>query len=143
MNIFIRAAQIKDSNFITKLSDELGYKTTNDKTIKRLSEILTSKNDCVFVAYDEDMAVGWIHGFYSLRVESDSFVEIGGLVVDKNYRKNGIGKMLIGEVLKWTHLKNIIKIRVRSNTIRTETHKFYRNFGFKEIKDQKIFDLDI
>jgi predicted N-acetyltransferase YhbS len=143
MEILIRAAQIKDSEFIANLSDQLGYKTTNDKIVERLLETSKSEDNCVFVACDGDIVTGWIHAFRSLRIESDSFVEIGGLVVDKDYRKRGIGKMLIDEVIEWAQLKKIIKLRVRSNTIRIATHEFYKNFGFKEIKDQKIFDLDL
>lgn len=92
MKILIKPAQIKDSEFITKLSDQLGYTTTNDKIIKRLSEILARADNCAFVACDGDIVAGWIHAFCSLRIESDPFAEIGGLVVDSDYRKRELVK---------------------------------------------------
>ncbi len=51
--------------------------------------------------------------------------------------------MLTAEVIKWTQFKGINKLKVRTNSIRIETHEFYRNLGFKEIKEQKIFDLNL
>jgi len=141
MKIFIRAAHLEDSEFIANLSDQLGYKNTIENTLSRLTELLLSKNDCVFVACDENILVGWIHAFKSLKVESDPFIEIGGLVVDVDYRKKGIAKLLINEVISWSQSKNIAKLRMRSNSIRIETHEFYRHLGFKELKTQKVFDL--
>lgn len=143
MNILIRPSQLTDSEFITNLSDQLGYKTANDKILKRLVELSQNADNRVFVASYNNSIVGWIHACYCLRVESDAFVEIGGLVVEKDHRKKGIAKMLIDEVISWAKSKEINKLRVRSNTIRKETHAYYLNLGFKEIKEQKIFDLEV
>ncbi|MBI2280889.1 MAG: GNAT family N-acetyltransferase, partial [Bacteroidetes bacterium] len=95
MSTSTRIARINDVEYITELSCQLGYETTREKTRQRLTEILNHTDNCVFVAVNDAKVIGWIHGFYSLRVESESFVEIGGLVVDKIYQKKGIGKLLI------------------------------------------------
>lgn len=139
MSTSIRIATINDVEYITELSCQLGYETTREKTQQRLTEILNNTDNCVFVAVNDAKVIGWIHGFYSLRVESESFVEIGGLVVDKNYRNKGIGKLLIETVCEWSILKKCRNIRVRSNTIRKETHQFYKNMDFIELKEQKVF----
>lgn len=97
----------------------------------------------MYVIADDETVIGWIHGFYSLRVESDAFVEIGGLVIDERYRRKGVGKMLVNEVIEWSRRMNIHKIRVRSNAIRTDAHTFYESIGFTETKEQKIFDLNL
>ena len=143
MNVIIRPVQLIDSEFIANLADQLGYKTTNNKILKRLIELSQNADNHVFVACGDNIIVGWIHGCYCLRVESDAFVEIGGLVVDKDHRKKGIAKMLIDEVISWAKSKGINKLRVRSNIKRKETHEYYLHLGFKEIKEQRIFDLDI
>jgi N-acetylglutamate synthase-like GNAT family acetyltransferase len=143
MKLFVRAADIKDSEYITKLSNQLGYETTNEKIQKRLADISNNDDNCIFVIVDNENIIGWIHGFHSLRVESDSFIEIGGLVVDENYRRKGLGKMLIKKIIEWSHFKKSNKIKVRCNTLRKETHAFYNNIGFIEIKEQKIFDMKL
>lgn len=95
MHLFIRVADLKDAEPINKLSIQLGYATTDEQIQTRLKEILNHPDNCVFVAVENENIAGWIHGFYSLRIESASFVEIGGLVVDKNYQRNGAGQMLV------------------------------------------------
>jgi len=143
MEFFLRQAELNDVEFISKLSNQLGYETTIEKMHKRLSEILNNTDNCIYVCVDNENVVGWVHGFYSLRVESDSFVEIGGLVVDENYRRNGIGKILVEKVIEWARTRKSTKIRVRCNTVRKETHIFYNRIGFNETKEQKIFDMKL
>lgn len=143
MEFFLRQAELNDVEFISKLSNQLGYKTTIEKIHNRLLEILNNTDHCIYVCVGNENVIGWIHGFYSLRVESDSFVEIGGLVVDENYRRNGIGKILVEKVIEWANSKNSTKIRVRCNAVRKETHIFYSKIGFNETKEQKIFDMKL
>lgn len=107
----------------------------------RLTEILKNADHCVYVVTDNENIMGWIHGCYSLRVESDPFVEIGGLVVDENYRKQGLGKMLVEKIKEWSKSKETLQIRVRCNTLRKASHAFYNSIGFIEKKEQKIFDI--
>lgn len=140
MEITIRNAEIKDSKSITELSNELGYETLNIDIQNRLNRILENPDNCVYVAIKKGKVVGWIHGFYSMRVESNFFVEIGGLVVNENFRKNGIGKKLVDKVIEWTYLHKCDKVRVRCNVVRKESHRFYENIGFEINKEQKIFD---
>ncbi|MEJ0082146.1 MAG: hypothetical protein WDM78_14665 [Puia sp.] len=51
-----------------------------------MQEIRNNSDHVIYVLLNEDQMIGWIHGIYSLRVESDPFVEIGGLVVDNIFR---------------------------------------------------------
>ena len=140
MEITIRDAEINDSESITELSNQLGYKTLNAEVQNRLQTILEHPDNCVYVALKSGKVVGWIHGFYALRVESDFFVEIGGLVVHEEFRQNGIGKKLVIKLMEWSALKNCEKIRVRCNVIRKESHKFYEKMGFEIDKEQKVFN---
>ena len=105
-----------------------------------LSSNFMRVHNCVYVACINENIVGWIHGFYSMRVESEFFVEIGGLVIEKRFRKIGIGKKLVEKVTEWAELKNCRKVRVRCNLLRTESHEFYQKIGFEMNKIQKIFD---
>jgi GNAT superfamily N-acetyltransferase len=139
----IRNAEVKDAATIALLSGQLGYQTTDLLIRDRLRVILANNDNCVFVAEEDEKVVGWIHGFYSLRVESEFFVEIAGLVVDENYRRKGIGKILIEEVIIWTKSKKCVSIRVRCNVKRIASHQFYHELGFDLNKEQKIFDKRI
>ena len=140
MPIYIRIAEINDSKAITELSNQLGYKTQNSNIKNRLKNILKNTDNCVYIAIKNETVIGWIHGFYSLRIESGFFVEIGGLIVDGNFRKQGVGKKLVDKIIEWSKSKNCSKIRVRCNVIRKESHLFYKNIGFNINKEQTIFD---
>ncbi|NQY93459.1 MAG: GNAT family N-acetyltransferase, partial [Campylobacteraceae bacterium] len=83
---------------------------------------------------------GWIHFFIANRVASESFVEIGGLVVDSSVRREGIGKSLVEFVKHWA-IKNKYKVKVRCNTKREETHIFYDSLGFENKKTQHVFQV--
>lgn len=141
MDVLIRAATDTDAAFISGLCDQLGYECLPAETEKRLQYVLQDTHSCIFVAVVNEKLVGWIHGFYTVRVESDPFTEIGGLVVDKDYRRKNIGKLLVDKIVEWAHIREYKQVRVRCNALRTESHQFYLSLGFVETKQQKIFSL--
>ena len=143
MDPLLRNAELNDSERIAELSGQLGYNTTGETMLKRLSGLLNNPNHAVFVATIDQHDIGWIHGFYSLTVESDPLVEIAGLVIDEQHRGKGIGQLLVNEVIAWGHTRAVSKIRVRSRIIRKEAHLFYQRLGFTEVKEQKVFDLPL
>ena len=139
LKITIRSAQKKDSSVIAKLSSQLGYPSVATQIQKRLRKIFSHPDTIVLVAHADQKIVGWIHLFINLRIESDTFAEIGGLVVDEKYRSHGIGKLLTQEAEKRAKERGLKKLRVRSNVIREYAHRFYLNLGYKEEKIQKVF----
>ena len=143
MPFSIREALLTDAATIATLSGQLGYTTTAEKTEARLLQLLNNDHHCVYVMLNNDTVVGWIHGFYSITVEYDPCIEIGGLVIDESHRRKGIGQMLVNKVVEWARTKNMNRIRVRSQVIRKEAHSFYLGLGFTPIKEQKVFDLII
>ena len=143
MKIAVREITGLDSPAVTGLTAQLGYETTATATANLIAEILNSKNDLVLVAEADKQVVGWIHAFYAVRLESGRFVEIGGLVIDEQHRGRGIGKILIEAVKVWSRQRHITHIKVRSNTRRLSTHQFYLKAGFTQIKEQKIFEIEL
>jgi len=139
----IREISEKDAESVATLSIQLGYESDIKQTSARIKRINNSNENCAFVALVDGKVVGWIHGFYTLRIESDPFIEIGGLIVDENYRNLRIGKQLIENVNIWAKAHQIKKLKVRCNTKRTESHKFYERLGFKENKRQIAFEMNV
>jgi ribosomal protein S18 acetylase RimI-like enzyme len=143
MQIAIRVAEINDTQEITRLSEQWGYFSSLEKMQDCLQGILDNQDHIVFVLLLENQIAGWIHGIYSLRVESGPFVEIGGLIVDKDFRRRGLGKYLIDKIIEWSTFRNCHLIRVRCNILRKEANAFYDRIGFREIKQQKVYDVRI
>jgi GNAT superfamily N-acetyltransferase len=140
MNFSIRKSKIEDAPFLADLSTQLGYPSTFEEMASRLQVIdkLTDHQVCVAVLSNGEIA-GWIHVFLAIYLESDPFVEIGGLVVSEKYRNQGIGKRLVEAAEAWTQDRNVGMLRVRTRITRKNTHQFYEGFGFELMKTQHVY----
>ena len=141
MEIQLIKMTIEHTNDVRRLSEQLGYPLSVAQIEKNITEIIASENHAAFVAFYNQKNVGWIHAFRAMLMESKPFIEIGGLVVDEKFRNNGIGKKLVEKIKIWALEKAINEVRVRSNVLRAEAHKFYLNNGFTEMKQQKVFQI--
>ncbi len=133
----------KDAEAVSALSAQLGYELAAQQTADQIFELTKSKDHCAFVAVLNGNIVGWVHGFKAIRIETGPFVEIGGLVVDAGHRNRGVGKKLIDRIKQWCFEQKVLALRVRSNTKRERAHRFYLNAGFAEMKEQKVFGLNL
>ena len=132
-----------DSESINGLSKHMGYASVaNDVAREWLQEILDRKNEKILVSESNGEINGWIHAFKTNRVASPPFIEIAGLVVAPDNRRNGVGTELVQNIEHWAKNLNL-KVRVRSNLIREETHKFYEALGFVNSKTQHIFEKSV
>jgi N-acetylglutamate synthase-like GNAT family acetyltransferase len=140
----IRNALIEDASYLAELSKQLGYPVSTHRSAQRLQSLLNSDEHSILVACNPDRSVvGWIHVFITMRVESDPFAEIGGFVVGDMYRGSGIGKELLISAERWAIHKKVTKLRIRSRTIRNESHLVFHHLGFAKTKDQYVFDKDL
>lgn len=62
-----------------------------------------------------------------------------GIAVSSDFRKKGIGKMLLNEVEKWARDTGAYGIRLVSGATRTGAHAFYSACGYIGNKEQKNF----
>jgi GNAT superfamily N-acetyltransferase len=138
--IYIRPISVKDAVPVTALSLELGYKMTVSETIANIGSVDKSICDVAYVALLDEVVVGWIHVFYTIRMESGPFCEIGGLIVSKNIHGKGIGRQLVEKARKWAAERNCARLLVRCNILREGAHEFYNKSGFTENKTQKVFE---
>ncbi|HEU4555681.1 MAG TPA: GNAT family N-acetyltransferase [Chitinophaga sp.] len=141
--IQVRAAIEKDAQQIAGLSSQLGYTLSVDDTMRNIIAIDKSNFDMAYVAVMNGQVVGWIHVFYTMRLETGPFCEIGGLVVDAGSRGKGIGRQLVEKAKKWAAERNSSRLRVRCQVKRTDAHAFYTRTGFEEKKEQKVFEYII
>ena len=139
MAISIRVARISDAEGIGNLTSQLGYEVDAPTVAARLSRILL-RSDQQFVVAELDGCIGgWVHAVISEYIESERFVAIGGLVVDKNHRIKGIGRRLMEHVEGWAKEQGCSIVRLWSSSTRTTSHKFYEVLGYTNIKTQYSF----
>lgn len=137
----IRRATPDDAAAVAALSRQLGYTASTQQSRDRLLTILELNDHAVFVASLPDgPVIAWIHVFLAMRIESQTFAELGGLVVDDKRRGHGVGKGLLDEAETWTRIHGVEKLRVRSRSSRDDAHAFYTGVGFSTTKEQRVYD---
>lgn len=139
MSICYRQAAQTDCMEMARLSAQLGYPSDSEAVANRLAAIRSLTGHEVLVAAAGDLLLGWVHVHGRHLVETDAFAEIGGLVVDLEARKQGIGKRLIALAEEWAASSGYTEVRVRSNGIREAAHAFYEQIGYENTKWQKVF----
>ena len=72
-------------------------------------------------------------------IESGAFAVIGGLVVDRNLRKQGIGSALMKRAEEWATKEGLSIVRLQSSSTRTASHRFYEALGYTNVKTQYAF----
>lgn len=135
----IRKANVGDYIEICKIcAEDLGYACEQDLVKYRL-ENLDLNREIVFVADVDGRAVGYVHAEKYNTLYYKNMVNIQGLAVAENYRKNGYGKALMNAAESWAKENDIDLVRLNSGSTRTDAHKFYRAIGYGDEKEQIRF----
>jgi GNAT superfamily N-acetyltransferase len=137
---FVRSITLADAPRIVELSAQLGYETQIASLLPRLEKIINDPDQAVFgVEMAGQGIIGWVHIYLVWTVESEMYTEIGGLVVDRQQRKQGNGEKLMRAAESWADEHGAGIVRLRSNIVRKEAHKFYEGIGYKNLKTQYTF----
>ena len=140
MVINVRRAKRMDESSIADLADQLGYPCALPEIRARMARIMQDEDQSILVAEQADSkVVGWVHVFIARRLIVETFVEIGGLIVAEGQRGSGVGKVLLEAAEDWARDREVSGMRVRSNFIRKEAHRFYKRLGYRRIKQQNVF----
>ncbi|HYN22580.1 MAG TPA: GNAT family N-acetyltransferase [Thermoanaerobaculia bacterium] len=139
----IREATADDAAKLAALSIQLGYSTTVEDVAGRLRALRERPDNAVFVAEEDGTVAGWLHVSGMLFLESPTFAEVAGLVVDEARRGQGVGKRLVEAAARWAVSHGYRNLRVRSNVIREDAHRFYEREGFRRVKSQVVLDLKL
>jgi GNAT superfamily N-acetyltransferase len=139
MPISIRTARNSDADAVASLTAQLGYDVAPSGLKERLAHILERADQRFWIAEDDGRPVGWLHAALAEFLEADPFVLIAGLVVDRNSRNQGIGRMLVQAAEQWAREKRCALIRLSSSAGRVSAHRFYEHLGYTHVKTQHAF----
>ena len=135
----IRTASAEDAGVIARLCGQLGYPATGEQIRHRMREILGRDDHAVVVSERGSTLVGWAHVSVRHLVESNPCAEICGFVVEEAHRGQGVGTELLQAIEDWARSQGRDTIRVRSNTLSEDAHRFYEGRGYRCSKRQAIF----
>lgn len=108
------------------------------RTKKYVQEILGAPNTWIFVALSVD---GMIIGMTTLvifKALSGRRANLEDLVVDKDYRRQGIGRKLLEAALAFAKEEDVGYIDLTSRPSRVEANNLYVSLGFKK-RDTNIY----
>lgn len=135
----IRKAEINDASAISKIcTDDLGYKCTVELVSDRLKNI-DGKRETVYVAEIDGTVVGYIHAEIYNTLYYESMINILGIAVSSDYRRKGIGRVLLSRAEEWGKESGVKIVRLNSGGSRKEAHDFYRAMGYDDEKLQVRF----
>jgi GNAT superfamily N-acetyltransferase len=134
-----RSAGVDDAPAVAALVTQLGYDAAPQDVAARLARLLARADQRFIVAEADGRLLGWVHVALAEYVESGLFAVIGGLVVDRAHRRQGIGAALMAEAEAWARQQGCSVMRLWSSTTRTPAHRFYGELGYEQIKTQYSF----
>ena len=141
--MFIREATLKDALAICNIScADLGYDCSCEFVSTRISN-LDKGREKVFVAEVNGIVAGYVHAEKYQTLYFEPMINILGLAVSAEFRRRGIGRMLLKHAERWANEEGIHKIRLNSGGSRKEAHSFYRAMGYSNEKEQIRFIKDI
>ncbi|MCL6220479.1 GNAT family N-acetyltransferase [Zunongwangia pacifica] len=129
----IREAKIDDFDIIFRFINQLKESEFDKATQHQIfSENLKQQNILYFVAEVEDQVIGFVScHIQSLLHHASKIAEIQEFFIAEDFRRKGYGKIILDHLISVIKALKIPQIELSTNIKRTNTHKFYENYGFK------------
>jgi GNAT superfamily N-acetyltransferase len=138
--VAIRRATSGDVDRLAELCGQLGYPLSSQQVQPRLAEIIQDELNDVYVAVGSDgRVIGWVQVYVRQLLMVERHAEMGGLVVDEQYRGRGIGRMLVDWAEAWARDHGCDALYLRSNVQREAAHRFYEGVGYRLVKTQRAY----
>jgi len=144
-NIIIRKANIEDLIKVQELNNnlfELEFNNFDDtlkvgwpfeKEGKEYFENMI-KNNIVFVAEVEEKIVGYLAGSICEQTSyiTETFAELDNMCIDDEYRRLGIGTLLMDEFKEYCKENKVQNIKVTASAKNSRAIQFYMKNGFED-----------
>lgn len=130
----IRKATMEDVSELASFDGGLGYPTTDEEMKGRFKNIGTNLLYNTQVAEVNGNIAGMIGMNLGYHYEKNgNYIRIVALVVDQNYRRQGIGERLIQTAEEWAREKGATKLVLNSGNRdeRSDAQQFYKDRGFE------------
>lgn len=137
----LRTPCAEDAERLAELAAQLGYKVTPEAIWARCAAL--DVDETVIVIEQAGIVAGWLQVGRNRAIESAPHAEIRALVVAAELRGQSLGAQLVAAAERWTRERGLPSLRVRSNVVRDDAHRFYARLGFSESKRQVVFKKDL
>lgn len=140
----IRTARIEDAEAVLDIQREVvtekdyfiavaeEFNKTTEEHQEWIQKIFDHERETMLVAEVDNQVVGWIV-FRSQERKRMHHTGSFAIMLQKNYRNQGIGKLLIHELLSWAEQHPVIeKVSLGTFSTNTRAIELYKKLGFVE-----------
>jgi ribosomal protein S18 acetylase RimI-like enzyme len=114
--------------------------TPKRDTCAQGEEALQMKRKQVMTVIRHRMASsGLAHVVIPVHPDMDVTAEIWALVVSSDQRGDRIGQRLLASAEVWAKVQGAESIRLHTNVLETDAHRFYERIGFEYIKTSRSY----
>ncbi len=130
--IKIRKAENQDLDFVYKAICELENEALNFKIFEAIfNENISNPKNLYLIAKNENEGLGFISFHTQNLLHHCGLVgEIQEFFIHQKHRGQGVGRLLINEILNFADQNNLKSIEVTTNKKRVENVAIYENLGF-------------
>ncbi len=139
---FLATDQVDQLNLnqVNRLIYQLaGFEVNHTK--KSFKKFLSQENLYQVGAFVDNKLVGLASLFVIGKIEYTTGL-IEGVVVDKNHRRQGIGRAMMQTLIEKAKGLNLVFVDLTSNPTRVTANKFYQKLGFKK-RDTNVYRLKL
>ncbi len=128
----IRKAENQDLDFVYKAICELENEVLDFEVFEMIfNENISSPKNLYIIAENETEGLGFISFHTQNLLHHCGLVgEIQEFFIHQKYRGQGVGRLLINEILSFAEQNNLKSIEVTTNKKRVENVAIYENLGF-------------
>jgi GNAT superfamily N-acetyltransferase len=131
VNYRIRPATSDDSKQLAALVEQLGYPADEGFIRDRLAQLTSLPGTTVFVADDQGAVIGLsCFSIISLLHVEGGLGRISALVVDSQFKGQGVGRRLVTEAEEFAWNNGCARIEITSGDHRPDAHAFYEAIGY-------------
>lgn len=128
---------------IVPLAEQLGYRNTLDTIIERFQFLGENECTALFVGEIADRIVAFMQVHETTTLMTGQRAELNAVVIEESLRGKGYGKQMIYAAEDWAKQRGLPKLRLGSQTSRTDAHEFYKKFGFNIEKTWFVFSKSL
>ncbi|MFC4478001.1 GNAT family N-acetyltransferase [Flavobacterium chungangensis] len=132
LKIQIRKVEKQDLDFVYKAICELENEVLDFEVFKMIfNENISNPKNLYLIAENENEGLGFISFHTQNLLHHCGLVgEIQEFFIHKKYRGQGVGRLLINEILDFAEKNDLKSIEVTTNKKRVENVAIYENLGF-------------
>jgi GNAT superfamily N-acetyltransferase len=127
----LRAMTAADIVDAVPLLAQLGYEIDAGEAEARVRAILAAPDHSLLVAERDGRAVALMHVFARPAIENPREAVVQAIVVDEDWRRAGIGRLLLAAAERWGREHDCRSLVLSSNVVRAPAHAFYAALGYR------------